>query len=486
MPFDRNEWEAASFINEAQIWADLERAGHADAAEVQRIIAKADLAHGLTPYEAGVLLQVEDPNLLQAMFATARSIKERIYGRRIVLFAPLYISSHCVNSCRYCGYNCKNQHPRKRLDQAELAREVQILEAMGHKRLAVEAGEDPVHCPIEYVVECIKTIYATLGNGSDTAGRLSDSIRRVNVNIAATTIPEYRQLKQAGIGTYILFQETYHRPTYRQMHPGGPKADYDWHTTAMDRAMQGGIDDVGCGVLFGLFDYRYEVLAMLYHALHLEERFGVGPHTVSVPRLRPAAGMDLSGFPHLVTDAQFQRIVAVLRLAIPYTGIILSTRERAGFRDEVIGLGVSQVSAGSCTGVGGYRREYEHEAAAAADENEEQAQFAVDDHRSPDEIIRTLCTSGYIPSYCTACYRSGRTGDRFMRLAKSGQIQNVCQPNALLTLQEYALDYASPQTAQLIATTISREIETIPNPKVRTLTKERLELLKHGQRDLFF
>lgn len=482
MPIDRQEWEAATFIDEARICRDLSQARQADSAEVAQIICKAERAEGLSPYETAVLLQTEDSEQMEAMYSVARQVKERIYGRRIVLFAPLYVSNYCVNACTYCGYSCRHQLHRRRLSQEELADEARLLQAMGHKRLALEAGEDPANCPIEYVLECMKTIYATVG-GPAGSEHLSDSIRRINVNIAATTVDEYRQLKQAGLGTYILFQETYHRETYRQMHPSGPKSDYDWHTTAMDRAMQAGIDDVGCGVLLGLYDFRFEVLGLLYHARHLEERFGVGPHTVSVPRLRPATGIDLPAFPHVLSDEDFRRVVAVLRLAIPYTGIILSTRERPGFRDEVIGLGVSQISAGSCTGVGGYRQEFEHEKNGTPIET---AQFDVDDHRAPDEIIRMLCGAGYIPSYCTACYRQGRTGDRFMQLAKTGQIQNVCQPNALLTLQEYALDYADAETRLQIERVIARELETIPNPKVRTETQERLTRLTQGERDLYF
>ena len=482
MPIDRREWESADFIDEGGIRDELSRARQADSAEVAEILQKAERAEGLTPYEAAVLLHTEDKEHIEKMYSAARQVKERIYGRRIVIFAPLYISNYCVNGCRYCGYSCRQPLARRRLTREELIDEVRLLEAMGLKRIALEAGEDPVNCPIEYVLECIETIYATSG-GPQGNGHLSDSIRRINVNIAATTVAEYRQLKEAGIGTYILFQETYHRDSYAHWNPVGPKSDYDWHTTAMDRAMQAGIDDVGLGVLLGLYDYRFDVLALLHHAQHLEQRFGVGPHTISVPRLRPAAGIDMTQFRHLLSDDDFRRVVAVIRLAVPYTGIILSTRERPGFRDEVIGLGVSQISAGSSTGVGGYRQELEH---SQEDKLYETPQFAVDDHRRPHEIIRMLCASGYVPSYCTACYRQGRTGDRFMQLAKTGQIQNVCQPNALLTLKEYALDYADPKTRQEIERTIAREMTTIANEKVRAQVEERLKRLEQGERDLFF
>lgn len=420
---------AADFINQEEIEGLLAEAALAPPRVAASIVEKAREAKGLEPYEAAVLLQTEDAAVWQAAFAAAREVKEKIYGRRMVLFAPLYISDYCVNNCRYCGYRRSNAFPRRRLEWDELEQEVRILENMGHKRLAVEAGEDPVHCPLDYVVEVIRRIYRI------TEGR--GSIRRVNVNIAATTVDEYRELKKAGIGTYVLFQETYHRPTYAYMHPSGPKADYDWHTTAMDRAMEAGLDDVGLGVLFGLYDYKFEVLALLYHARHLEEAFGVGPHTISVPRLRPAAGVSLADFPHLVPDDAFQKIVAVIRLAVPYTGMIISTREPAELRTVLFGLGISQLSAGSCTGVGGYSRRQEQGA--------EVPQFQIEDGRPPDEVIYDLCQRGYLPSYCTACYRRGRTGERFMALAKTGQIQNVCQPNALLTFSGVSVRLRLPR-----------------------------------------
>ena len=440
---------------------------------VEKILVKAKEAKGLSFTEAAVLLYVEDQEVLAQMTTIAKQVKEAIYGRRIVLFAPLYVGNYCVNQCQYCGYQQSNKElTRKKLQMEEIDKEIDALLALGHKRIVVEAGEDPVNHPLSFVIDCINRAYTY----ENEAG---EKIRRINVNIAATTVDEYRQLKEANIGTYILFQESYHRPTYELMHPKGPKSNYDWHTTAMHRAMQGGVDDVGVGVLFGLYDYHYETVAMLMHAEHLEETMGVGPHTVSVPRLRPATGMDLTQYPHLVNDEEFKKIVMVLRLAVPYAGMILSTREEGEFRDEVLALGVSQVSSGSCTGVGGYNAETEK------DPNEK-PQFEVGDHRTPQEMIRQLCENGYIPSYCTACYREGRTGDRFMELAKSGEIQNVCQPNALLTLEEYLLDHGDEETTRLGRELIAKEIELIPSPEIKKMTKERLEDLKQGKRDLYF
>jgi len=462
--------QSAAFIDDCVIEGLLAKAQGASAADALKIIEKAREAQSLTPEETAILLQSTDEKVLHALFTAAREVKEKIYGKRLVFFAPLYISNFCINGCMYCGYQKDSKSiNRRRLTQEEAGLEVIALEKMGHKRLAVEAGEDPVNCPIEYVLDTIKTIYAV----KERTG----SIRRVNVNIAATTVENYAKLKAAGIGTYILFQETYHRETYRKMHPTGPKKDYDWHTLAMDRAMEGGIDDVGFGVLYGLYDYKFEVLATLFHALHLEERFGVGPHTVSVPRIRPADGVDLSAFPHLVSDDEFKKLVAVIRLAIPYTGMLLSTREKPAFRDEVIAVGISQISAGSCTGVGGY-----HEEIAEGS----QGQFQIEDHRSTDEMLLSTCKSGYLPSFCTACYRQGRTGDRFMRFAKTGQIQNVCQPNAILTFEEYLLDYASPETRAEGEKTIKEHLTQIPNPKARAETERRLERLQQGERDLYF
>jgi 2-iminoacetate synthase len=470
------EWEKADFIREDEINRLLEEAKNTGKAEVAAIIEKARQAQGLTLREVAVLLQTDDEELLSEMFAAAGEVKERIYGKRLVLFAPLYVSDYCVNNCVYCGYRRDNRFKRRKLTQEELAQEVRLLENMGHKRLALEAGEHPEECSLDYILDCIRTIYSLkFKNGS---------IRRINVNIAATTVEDYRRLKEAEIGTYILFQETYHRDTYKVMHPSGPKSDYDWHTTAHDRAMLAGIDDVGFGVLFGLYDYKFEVLALLQHVQHLEERFGVGPHTISVPRLRPATGVSLDNFPYLVRDADFAKIIAILRLAVPYTGLILSTRESPAFRDRLINYGISQISAASSTGVGGYKEEEEER--RAAEDDDAPPQFAVDDHRSVDEVMNSVCASGYLPSFCTACYRQGRTGDRFMSLAKTGEIQNVCQPNAILTFKEYLLDYASPATRELGEKVIAEHLAEIKDEKVRELTKKRLDRIEQGVRDLYF
>ncbi|MEW6398914.1 MAG: [FeFe] hydrogenase H-cluster radical SAM maturase HydG [Bacillota bacterium] len=463
--------QVADFIPHDVIDDLLREQAQPDPARVRDILAKAREAHGLEPDEVAALIHTWDPGLLEEMYAAAHEVKETIYGKRLVFFAPLYFSNYCVNNCRYCGYRRDNRFSRHRLTREDVAEEVRVLEQMGHKRLALEAGEDPAHCPIDYVVDVIETVYATReGRGE---------IRRVNVNIAATTVEEYRLLKQAHIGTYILFQETYHRPTYEYMHPSGPKSDYDWHATAMDRAMEGGLDDVGIGGLFGLHDWRFEVLGLIFHARHLDEKFGVGCHTISVPRLRPATGVDLVQFPHLVSDADFKKLIAILRLAVPYTGMILSTRERPEFRDELFAVGISQISAGSRTGVGAYR----HDHAAAP---REAPQFQVEDLRTPDEVICSLAKSGYIPSFCTACYRRGRTGERFMRLAKTGWIQNLCQPNALMTFKEYLEDYASPRTRAAGEECIRRHVAEIKHPSVRRKTQERLRLIEEGQRDLYF
>lgn len=469
--------KTVDFINNENIYADLEKAKTASLKDAEEILKKAKEAKGLTPLETAILIEManSNDNLRQQIFKMAREIKEKIYGKRIVLFAPLYLSNYCVNNCVYCGYRHDNEICRRKLNTEEIQEEVKILEQMGHKRLALEAGEDRVNCPLDYILNAIKVIYDT----SEEMG----AIRRVNVNIAATTVEDYQKLKAAGIGTYILFQETYHRETYEKMHPTGPKASYYYHTTAMDRAMEGGIDDVGFGVLFGLYDYKFEVLSLLYHALHLEEVFGVGPHTISVPRLRKAQGVNLDTFPHLVNDDQFKLIVALLRLAVPYTGIILSTREDEKLRDEVIALGVSQISAGSCTGVGAYKEEAMVKSQQKTKNN---PQFEVGDHRTPDEILTNLCKSGYLPSYCTACYRQGRTGDRFMQLAKSGTIGNVCQPNAILTFQEYLLDYASEETKKLGQAAIEKFLAEIPDEKTKNLTIKKLEQIRKGQRDLYF
>ena len=470
--FRSEQWQPADFIREDEIRRLLAEGKQASSEEVQKIITKAKEGAGLSLAETAVLLENEDILLQKELFAAAREVKLKIYGQRLVLFAPLYLSDHCINNCLYCGYRRENDFRRARLSQEELAEEVRVLENLGHKRLALEAGEHPAECPLDYIIDCIKTIY--------TLKFKNGSIRRVNINIAATTVEDYARLKAADIGTYILFQETYHRETYGKVHLSGPKSDYDWHTCAHHRAMQGGIDDVGFGVLFGLYDYKFEVLSMLMHAQHLESLFGVGPHTISVPRLRPARGMELDQFPHLVRDADFARLVAILRLAVPYTGLILSTRERPALRDQLLDLGISQLSAGSCTGVGGYRRED-----SGTDEEEVTPQFSVDDHRSPDQVLQSICRSGYLPSYCTACYRQGRTGDRFMALAKSGKIQDVCQPNAILTFKEYLLDYASPETKLVGEETIRLHLAEIKNDKVRSSTLARLARIEQGERDLY-
>ncbi len=490
----------ADFINEKLIFTLLEKAQGVPLAETARILEKAAFAKGLTPWEVAVLLQADDNQVLDQIFHIANQIKEAIYGKRLVFFAPLYISDFCVNNCQYCGYRHDNHFSRRRLSLTEIKQEVLVLEGMGHKRLALECGEDDQHCPLEYVLEALATIYAVKAQHG--------SIRRVNVNIAATTVENYRKLAEAKIGTYILFQETYHRATYHQMHPSGPKADYAWHTCAMDRAMAGGIDDVGMGVLFGLHDYKFEVLGLLFHALHLEDVYGVGPHTISVPRLRPAQGISLENFPHLVTDAEFKKLIAILRLAVPYTGLIISTRETAVFRQELLAVGISQLSAASCTGVGGYQQEKACTSAGQAECIGEQIdttterhsclgqeqsrsekvapQFQVEDQRSLDEVVSSICQAGHLPSFCTACYRRGRTGDRFMELAKRGQIQHVCQPNALLTFKEFLLDYASLATRQIGEQTIARHLELVSNPAIRQEAERRLEQVEQGARDLYF
>ncbi|MGA2081882.1 MAG: [FeFe] hydrogenase H-cluster radical SAM maturase HydG [Holophaga sp.] len=472
--YDPRSMDAGTFISHEEIVETLAEAGAkaGDRALVRSLLDKAARFGGLTHREAAVLLEVQDPTVLGEIFGLARKIKEHIYGRRIVMFAPLYLSDHCVNRCSYCGYNHDNLIHRHRLDPAQLEAEVRVLERMGHKRLALEAGEDPKNCPIEYILDCIRIIYSLkFENGA---------IRRVNINIAATTVEDYQRLKLAGIGTYVLFQETYHKPTYLEVHRGGPKRNYEYHTEAHDRAMHGGIDDVGLGVLYGLYDWKYDTVGLLMHAEHLEAAEGCGPHTLSIPRIRSAAGVCAKDFPHLVNDEDFKKIVAVLRLAVPYTGMLLSTREPKGYRDELIALGISQVSAGSCTGVGGYAHEHK------LGEEDPVPQFEPADHRSPAEFLKDLLRGGYIPSYCTACYREGRTGDRFMRLAKTGQIANVCQPNALVTLQEYVEDYSDPELRELAEGVIRKELDNITNPKAREKTETFLQRIKAGERDLRF
>ncbi len=464
---------AEEFINNAEI---LDTIAYAQENKdnlplMRQILEKGKKQNGLTHREAALLLECNDEQILSEMFALAKQIKERIYGRRIVLFAPLYLSNYCVNGCVYCPYHQKNKHiRRKKLSQEEIRNEVIALQDMGHKRLALEAGEHPIYSPIEYILESIDTIYSI--------HHKNGAIRRVNVNIAATTVENYKKLEQAGIGTYILFQETYHKPTYETLHPNGPKHDYAYHTEAMDRAMEGDIDDVGIGVLFGLYKYRYDFIGLLMHAEHLEAKFGVGPHTISVPRIRPADDIDVNEFPEAIVDSLFRKIVALIRISTPYTGMIISTRESEESRRDVLDIGVSQISGGSSTSVGGYVKKELLE--------DNSAQFDTSDKRTLDEIIHWLLKLGYVPSFCTACYRAGRTGDRFMALAKSGQIGNVCQPNSLMTLKEYLLDYASPQTKLLGEQVIHNEMLHIKNPKVQEIAKGYIAQLEHGSRDFRF
>lgn len=442
-----------------------------NAALISDIIDKSAEGKGLSHREAALLLECRDPELKARIYAIAKAIKHRIYGNRIVMFAPLYLSNYCINGCVYCPYHVKNRTiPRKKLSQEEIEREVIALQNMGHKRLALEAGEHPTMNSIDYILESIRTIYSIKHKNG--------AIRRVNVNIAATTVENYRKLHEAGIGTYILFQETYHRPSYEALHPTGPKSDYAYHTEAMDRAMQGGIDDVGLGVLFGLNTYKYDFVGMLMHAEHLEARFGVGPHTVSVPRICPADGVDANQFSNAIDDDTFAHIVAVLRIALPYAGMIVSTRESQKSRERVLELGVSQISGGSRTSVGGYAH---HE-----DPDKSSAQFELSDTRTLDEIVAWLMELGYIPSFCTACYREGRTGDRFMALAKSGQIANICAANALMTLHEYLEDYASDTTRQHAPRLIEQEMRYIPSERIRQRTLSNIEEIKKGKRDFRF
>ncbi len=438
---------------------------------IDALIEKAALRKGLSHREASVLLACTEPTRVAKMYDLAEQIKKDFYGNRIVMFAPLYLSNYCVNGCVYCPYHYKNKHiARKKLSQEDIVREVTALQDMGHKRLAIEAGEDPVNNPIEYILECINTIYSIKHKNG--------AIRRVNVNIAATTVENYRKLKEAGIGTYILFQETYHKESYEKLHPTGPKHNYDYHTEAMDRAMEGGIDDVGLGVLFGLELYKYEFCGLLMHAEHLEAYKGVGPHTISVPRIKHADDIDPDAFDNGIDDETFAKICALIRLSVPYTGMIISTRESKAVREKVIRLGVSQISGASRTSVGGY---YEPEP-----EDENSAQFDVSDNRTLDEVVRWLMEMGYIPSFCTACYREGRTGDRFMSLLKAGQIQNCCLPNALMTLKEYLEDYATEPTKVLGEKMLKSELENIPNPKVKKLAAEYIENIHNGKRDFRF
>ena len=438
---------------------------------MKQILEKAKERKGLDHREASVLLACEDEKINQEIYALAEQIKKDFYGNRIVMFAPLYLSNYCVNGCVYCPFHAKNGHIlRKKLTQEEIRREVIALQDMGHKRLALETGEDPVNCPIEYVLESIRTIYSIQHKNG--------AIRRVNVNIAATTVENYRRLKEAGIGTYILFQETYHKESYEKLDPTGPKHDYAYHTEAMDRAMEAGIDDVGIGVLFGLERYRYEFAGLLMHGEHLEAAYGVGPHTISVPRIRRADDIDPGDFDHGIDDDTFAKLVACIRIAVPYTGMIISTRESRQCRERVLHLGISQISGGSRTSVGGYAEE--------ETEEESSAQFDVSDNRTLDEVVNWLMKMGYIPSFCTACYREGRTGDRFMSLCKSGQIQNCCHPNALMTLKEYLEDYAAEDTRKVGEALIRKELKQIPKEKVRQIVEKNLEEIERGQRDFRF
>lgn len=471
--YDRESKKAEEFINHEEILETLRYAeeNKHNEALIAQILEKAKKRKGLEHREAMVLLDCDIEEKNQEIYALAEQIKKDFYGNRIVMFAPLYLSNYCVNGCVYCPYHAKNKHiSRKKLTQEEIRKEVIALQDMGHKRLALETGEDPVNNPIEYVLESIKTIYSIKHKNG--------AIRRVNVNIAATTVENYRKLKEAGIGTYILFQETYHKESYEKLHPTGPKHNYAYHTEAMDRAMEGGVDDVGIGVLFGLELYRYEFAGLLMHAEHLEAVHGVGPHTISVPRIRRADDIDPETFDNGIDDDTFAKIVACIRISVPYTGMIVSTRESQACRERVLHLGVSQISGGSRTSVGGY---VEPEA-----EDDNSAQFDVSDNRSLDEVVNWLMHLGYIPSFCTACYREGRTGDRFMSLCKSGQIQNCCHPNALMTLKEYLMDYASEDTRKIGLKLIEKEIPNVPREKTREILEYHLKEIEDGQRDFRF
>lgn len=467
--YDVHSKHAEDFINHEEI---LETLAYADenkhnAALIDTLIEKAKKRKGLSHREASVLLACDLKEKNEEIFCLAEQIKKDFYGNRIVMFAPLYLSNYCINGCTYCPYHAKNKHiARKQLTQEEIRREVIALQDMGHKRLALEAGEDPIRNTMDYYLDSINTIYSIKHKNG--------AIRRVNINIAATTVDNYRLLKEAGIGTYILFQETYHKESYLKLHPTGPKHDYAYHTEAMDRAMEGGIDDVGIGVLFGLDKYRYEFAGLLMHAEHLEAAFGVGPHTISVPRLRDADDIDSSSFKNGIDDDTFAKLVACIRIAVPYTGMIISTRESQKTRERVLHLGISQISGGSRTSVGGY--------CEPEPDTEKSEQFDVVDTRTLDEVVCWLMEMGYIPSFCTACYREGRTGDRFMSLCKSGQIQNCCHPNALMTLKEYLMDYASPKTKAIGDALIEKEVFNVPNEKARSVVLENLRLIEQDNR----
>ncbi|MCI5888949.1 MAG: [FeFe] hydrogenase H-cluster radical SAM maturase HydG [Brachyspira sp.] len=465
--------DADEFISNEEVLASLAYAedNKNNIELIEKILEKARLKKGLSHREAIVLLNCENQEKNEEIFKLANEIKQDFYGNRIVLFAPLYLSNYCVNGCVYCPYHAKNKHiARKKLTQEEIKREVIALQDMGHKRLAIESGEDPINNPIEYILESIKTIYSVKHKNG--------AIRRVNVNIAATTVENYSKLHEAGIGTYILFQETYNKKSYEELHPTGPKHNYKFHTEAMDRAMQGGIDDVGLGVLFGLESYKYEFTALLMHAEHLEAAFGVGPHTISVPRIRKADDIDPEAFDNGIDDDIFAKIVACIRIAVPYTGMIVSTRESEKCRERLLHLGVSQVSGGSKTSVGGYFN--------PMPENENSAQFDVEDRRPLDEVIRWLMKLGYLPSFCTACYGSGRTGERFMEICKGQQIHNFCHPNAIMTLDEYLQDYASDETKKVGENLISKEVEALENPEIKAVVKKNLDKISKGERNFKF
>lgn len=474
MAYNKHSNIATEFISHKEILDTLEYANKNkdNTPLIESILQKASEGKGLEHREAAVLLECSDPDVLERIYETARQIKEKLYGKRIVMFAPLYLSNYCINGCTYCPYHAKNRTiPRRKLTQKEIEQEVIALQDMGHKRLALEMGEHPTVNTMDYLLESIKTIYSIKHRNG--------AIRRVNVNIAATTVENYKKLHEAGIGTYILFQETYHKENYEKLHPTGPKSDYAYHTEAMDRAMEGGIDDVGIGVLFGLNTYKYDVIGLLMHAEHLEARFGVGPHTVSVPRICPADDISTKDFPNSISDDIFRQLVAIIRISVPYTGMIISTRESKRSREQVLDVGISQLSGGSKTTVGGYSVEQ-------VEESEGTSQFELSDQRTLDEINQWLLNLGYIPSFCTACYREGRTGDRFMALVKSGQIANCCSPNALLTLKEYMEDYASAETRKLGEKLIREELDKIPNPKIRAIAERNLLKIQDGERDFRF
>ena len=471
--YNPKSFKADEFIDHNEILNSLEYANKNknNITLINQILNKAKLKKGLSHREASLLLACDIPEKIDEIYLLAKQIKKDFYGNRIVIFAPLYLSNYCVNGCVYCPYHFKNKHiTRKKLTQDEIAREVIALQDMGHKRLAIEAGEDPVNNPIEYILESLKTIYSVRHKNGE--------IRRANVNIAATSVENYKKLKQAGIGTYILFQETYNKKSYEQLHPTGPKSNYSYHTEAMDRAMKAGIDDVGLGVLFGLESYRYEFAALLMHAEHLEQTFGIGPHTISVPRVKPADDIDPDSFNNSIDDNIFAKICACIRIAVPYTGMIISTRESKEVREKVLDLGISQISGASKTSVGGY---YEDEPIDSKSE-----QFDVSDRRTLDQVVQWLMQIGYLPSFCTACYREGRTGNRFMNICKDQQILNYCQPNALLTLKEYLLDYASPQTALIGEDLIQSELRNIKNDKTKQIIINSMQKIAQGQRDFRF